>query len=183
MPPLPLGGYYISCPSGLNGTFYLWAYLPYKGHEWETAWYATSMARPLPGLAWYAPVGRADLVSTDGKAKWTNAQVQVQCWIYNDGRIIAYHFDPYRYSGTVTECASGGGSPGGTGFTDVGMDPGYDPYGTFDSGGGSCDGSAGTSGDSGGGVVCHTEYIYIEISYDGGITWQTWWEGEAKVCE
>jgi hypothetical protein len=56
-------------------------------------------------------------------------------------------------------------------------DPGYD------------DGSSGAAGgcdDSGGaappGSYCHDEYVYIEISNDGGITWTTIWEGWAIVC-
>ncbi|HEX8245007.1 MAG TPA: hypothetical protein VF541_15970, partial [Longimicrobium sp.] len=71
-----------------------------------------------------------------------------------------------------------------TGFTDVGMDPGYDPYGTFDPSGGACGTPSSPSpGSNGGGLVCHTEYIYIEISYDGGLTWEGWWQGYATVCE
>ena len=58
------------------------------------------------------------------------------------------------------------------------------PGGTGGSGGGSGgsggSGSGGTGGVSGGG--CTQEYIYIEVSYDNGGTWSTWWEGMATVC-
>jgi hypothetical protein len=48
-----------------------------------------------------------------------------------------------------------------------------------------CDGDDDGGGGGGGGwtKVCSTEYIWIEISYDGGETWSTLWEGYAEVCE
>lgn len=182
LPPLPPGGYYISCPYGLNNIAFDYTLLEYKGHYWDTSWRASTAAFPLPPRAWYVPVGTNTLVSIDGKARWTDVQVEIVCWIYNGLDILTRHYDPVRFGGTVTECTttSGGGNLGGTGFTDVGMDPGYDPYGTSGSGGSSCGSSS--SPDSGGGIVCHTEYIYIDISFDGGITWETWWEGNATVC-
>lgn len=35
-------------------------------------------------------------------------------------------------------------------------------------------------GDSEG---CTTKYGKIEVSYDGGETWETWWEGWYTECE
>jgi hypothetical protein len=32
-------------------------------------------------------------------------------------------------------------------------------------------------------TTCTKEQITIEISYDGGLTWLTYWEGEANVCQ
>lgn len=34
-----------------------------------------------------------------------------------------------------------------------------------------------------GGSTCHKEYAIVEVSYDGGATWHTLWEGFATVCE
>jgi hypothetical protein len=42
-------------------------------------------------------------------------------------------------------------------------------------------GSGGTT--PGGGSNCDTEWIRIEINYDDGTGWHTWWEGYATVCE
>jgi hypothetical protein len=185
LPTLPLGGYYINCPYSLNNIAFDYSLLEYQGHFWNSTWRASVAAFPLPPRTWYVPVGTSTLVSTDGQAKWLDPQVEVLCWIYNALDVVSTHDDPIRFSGSVVQCGSstGGGNVGGTSFTDIGMDPGYDPYGTFDSdGGGSC--GTGTSGDSGGGgFVCHTEYVYIEISYDGGVTWDGWWEGYATVCD
>ncbi len=44
-------------------------------------------------------------------------------------------------------------------------------------------GGGGEGGGGGGGGSCHTEYIYVEVSHDGGKTWHTYWEGYATVCE
>ena len=42
-------------------------------------------------------------------------------------------------------------------------------------------------GDDGSGLVgelnCHVEWLTMEISYDGGQTWQLYWEGYGNVCE
>jgi len=185
LPPLPPGGYYINCPYALNDIAFNYSLIYYEGHYWDTPWRATSAAFPLAPRTWYVPVGASTLISTDGKAKWDQPQIEVLCWIYNALDIITYHYDPYRFSGTVSPCesSSGGGGAGGTPFSGSAMAPEYDPYSSFDSGGGtSCSGTSG-NGDSGSGLVCHTEYIYIDISYDGGLTWEGWWEGYATVCE
>lgn len=129
--------------------------------------------------------------SDDGTKKWTNPTANVTCFLDWYRLEPTWHFDTtYRwhideYGGVVTSCDSGGGNVGGTGFTNVGMDSSYDPYGSSDPGGGPCGepGTAGSTGGDAGGFNCHTEYIYIEISYDGGITWEGWWEGYATICD
>jgi hypothetical protein len=86
---------------------------------------------------------------------------------------------------------SGGGAGGGGCENDTQYTyETYDPYnaglgdntgcGTGVSGSGT-GGSGG--GGSGGATNCHTEYIYIDVSTDGGLTWTTIWEGDALVCE
>jgi len=48
--------------------------------------------------------------------------------------------------------------------------------------------TGGGGGDSGGGnggvqYSCHSEYGSIEVSYDGGLTWDDVWSGYYDVCE
>jgi hypothetical protein len=43
----------------------------------------------------------------------------------------------------------------------------------------SCDGG----GSDPSKLYCDIEWIRIEISYDGGATWEVWWEGYADVCD
>lgn len=60
-------------------------------------------------------------------------------------------------------------------------EPGYDSgSGGGGNGGGDCgDNPGGTNPPSSG---CHDEYVYVEVSNDGGVTWITVWEGWAVVC-
>lgn len=70
---------------------------------------------------------------------------------------------------------------------------GDDPYSDSESpinGGPTCSGGAtGDGGDTGqpppappDGTTCTKEYLVIEVSNDGGQTWETWWQGEGFVC-
>ena len=179
LPPLPPGGYYINCPTRFNNIFANYGYVRYQGHEWDSLWNASSPNPPLPSLRWYKPPSTTTvLTSRDGMAKWSYPEIQVLCWIFNSMSIIAYHYDPYAFRGTVTEC--GEGSPGGGMFiTDPLTEPGYDPYEGYPLRG-ECPGGSG--GGDGGGATCHDEYIYVEVSYDGGVTWEVLWEGWAQVC-
>jgi hypothetical protein len=81
---------------------------------------------------------------------------------------------------------SGGGQEGCGNEFQLVYDP-YDPTGEgddCDDGGGGSGGGGGESGTGDGGPGnCRTEYVYIEVSYDGGKTWHGWWEGNATVCE
>jgi hypothetical protein len=64
-------------------------------------------------------------------------------------------------------------------------DPSYDPYNPYaDMYGDTCaNGSGGTGDGENGGDKCHSEYVYIDESNDGGETWHEIWEGWATVCE
>jgi hypothetical protein len=43
-------------------------------------------------------------------------------------------------------------------------------------------GGGGGDGSGGGGGGCHEEYGTLEISYDGGMTWEDLWSGWVSVC-
>jgi len=43
-------------------------------------------------------------------------------------------------------------------------------------------GGGGGGGDDPSGSSCTSEFIVIEVSYDNGATWSTWWQGYANVC-
>ena len=44
-------------------------------------------------------------------------------------------------------------------------------------------GGGGGGGDGGGGSGCTVQWGTIEISYDGGATWEVWWQGYYTLCE
>jgi hypothetical protein len=57
-------------------------------------------------------------------------------------------------------------------------EPGWEDTSPSSGGDGSQSGSTTTST-----ATCHTEWIVIEVSLDGGSSWSTSWEGWATVCE
>lgn len=54
---------------------------------------------------------------------------------------------------------------------------------TCGGGGSGTESGSGSESGSGTGTNCSVQYGVIEISYDGGITWEVWWEGYYTVCE
>lgn len=143
-------------------------------------------------LTWHAPPGQFGsavfagypnpVISVGGNKRWDNPIAFVSCWIdwYLEGlREVAYYrWHLESYGGEVTNCTSGSGPNMAPEYFDGVYDPydPYDPYGTSN-----CGGSGGGNGGGGGG--CVAEYFVVEISYDGGNTWHTLWEGWGTVCD
>lgn len=130
--------------------------------------------------------------SEDGQAIWTNPGAYVECtntWFYNPNGSVAFvefRWHVINYRGEVT--ANSGGCEGNGGNTDPIYMMSYDPYVPVpaDPAGEvsvlACGGGAGGS-SGGGGVTCRWEWMEIEISYDGGQTWQSFWSGSGQMCE
>jgi hypothetical protein len=129
--------------------------------------------------------------SEDGTKRWSNPAAFVECWIdwYQEGfgRQAYYRWEIDFYAGAVSSCSGGG--------TAVAPSPevlaaSYDPYDPYSAPSSFTDcadatgdpGSGGSSG-SGSGAGCSQEYVYVEVSYDDGATWQVLWEGWATVCD
>jgi hypothetical protein len=156
----------------------------HNGHRYPiSAWLPAVQVGP--NSAWYVPEGDLNPVSLDGSVKWMGASLLVACYEVPMLGIVGLHV-PYfivlREGGREVPTSLACGGPGPTTFADY--DP-EDPYGSDDPD--RC-GSENSGGDGGtwpgpGGSTCHSEYIYIETSDDGGKTWDVWWEGYATVCE
>ena len=71
------------------------------------------------------------------------------------------------------------------GSTEYSMEA-YDPYSSSSTAstpsGCAGDGGGGAGGEGTGGAECRSQWVIIEISHDGGGTWETFWEGYADVC-
>ena len=117
--------------------------------------------------------------STDATKKWQDPTADVTCWIRwyetSGGREADYDWHVVDYGGTVTDCGSSYDP------THITSGPGadYDPY-AASGGGDGCDGADGGSGTAP--PDCSDEYVYVEESNDGGVTWTELWEGWAEVC-
>jgi hypothetical protein len=156
-------------------------------------WYVTYHTFPYQvGFAQYSALP-SPAVSDDGKATWTDPGAYVECtntWYFNPNGSVAFvdfRWHVVDYRGEVTYTGSGACE------TDGGGDPvyitSYDPYAPVsDEHPGEvslqgCDGSTGGNSGSGGGRSCWWEWMTVEVSYNGGLTWETLWSGWGQVCE
>jgi hypothetical protein len=113
-----------------------------------------------------------------GTKVWELAGVGATCywWMGPLGAwLVVQETTKYGYVHDLLACRGGSGGTPVTLVADDPYDPDYSPY----SSSGNCNGSSGT----GGSLVCHQEWIVIEMSIDGGITWEPYWSGYATVCE
>jgi hypothetical protein len=120
------------------------------------------------------------LVDMTRRKIWTDTRIYVQCrvisypWGYNRTYAIVLH----EY-GMMEDCDDG---PNRNPY-DTGFDPYYE---TGDPDSGEC-GIGGTGSPEPPpnlppGTICNNEWMAIDVSEDGGVTWRTIWEGIVKVC-
>lgn len=120
------------------------------------------------------------VISIDGARKWTDPTANVTCFtdwfrLYPTPAWDArYRWHINFYGGPVTSCVGKQLLPDADGP--------YDPYNEW--GDNRCSDEQGSTGGGGGGgsSTCWDEYVYVEKSDDGGVTWYVIWEGWATVC-
>lgn len=155
-------------------------YTFHAGGQWSVTW---NTMRGQFGSAAYAGYPNP-VKSVDGQKIWENPTAYVECWvdwyIENGGEQAYYRWHVLDYGGDVRDCTSSD-SAGSSGRN--GLPAEYDPYDPYDPWGCSdpYEGGGGGQGE-GGGAGCRVEYVFVDISYDGGNTWHTLWEGWASVC-
>jgi hypothetical protein len=157
----------------------------YGGYRFNITWQRRTPAGSLGGATYNPPGDPFSVTDILGWVEWRTPRILVECH-----KKIKYHPSGLtstvlrerivgKYGDLVPTRGDGGGC------FQVEYDP-YDPdgddCGDRGDGGGTGGGGDGGGGDGGGGFTCHTEYVVIEISYDGGNTWHVYWEGEATVC-
>jgi hypothetical protein len=125
-------------------------------------------------------LGRSDDNQWLAEGPWTGRCVGYGQW--GIGRVLSFEGTVWRNNSADGGAGCGGG--GGGAENDPIYATSYDPYAPDPENGAltpSCGGSGGGSGS--GGYSCAWDYITIEISYDGGATWQEYWSGWAQVCD
>lgn len=148
----------------------------YQGKEFLTRWRSVNQTTPLPSYNWYEPAPYANPLSTDGTSRWYGAKLEGHCTVDRNPYWVRYNVYPVDYEGQVRSCSNGAG--GNWYYIIEPVDERYDPYTPRES-----DSDCNSSGGSGtGGVTCHDEYVYVEVSNDGGVTWEVIWQGWAQVC-
>jgi hypothetical protein len=149
----------------------------YQGKEFITRWRSVSQATPLPSYNWYEATPYANPLSTDGTSRWYGAKVEGHCTVDRNPYWVRYNVYPVAYDGQVRSCSNGAG--GNWYYITDPLDESYEPY-TSTEPESDCNSSGGGSGSAV--VTCHDEYVYVEVSNDGGVTWEVIWEGWAQVC-
>lgn len=190
-----------TCPIHLRGGLFGWlSGYPHAGFEWTAEWTRYRIPNQTDySHAEYHPAsydgyaqGKGDYItSLDGDARWYEPELYVRCTATDKfflGHIISVTelYSVLDNRGEVVVCRGRttlldepvGDYPGGGG----GPDATYDPYNQFEGSSTGCESQSSSGGGGGGTAVCHDEYVYVEVSYDAGATWEVIWEGYAQVC-
>lgn len=129
----------------------------------------------------------SSLVDMSDRKVWTPTNILVNCFeiSFFAGLYTQRFAKVSAIYGTVQDKALGctSGSGGSDPFAlDPIYDTSYDPYATSDSYS-DCPNPDTNGGPQPGVSSCHSEWIAIDISRDGGLTWAPLWEGEALICD
>jgi hypothetical protein len=188
-----------TCPTHLRGGLYGWLFgYPHAGFEWTAEWTRYRIPNQADySHAEYHPAsydgyaqGKGDYIkSNDGDARWYEPELYVRCTATDKfflGHLISVteHYSVLDNRGEVVVCKGGTAlldEPTGD-YSGSGPDATYDPYNQFEGSDG-CESEGSSSGGGGNTATCWNEYIYVEISYDDGATWEIIWAGWAQVCE
>jgi hypothetical protein len=130
------------------------------------------------------------LMDVSGRYRWTDARIRVNCYArdYLYGLITQPYAVVVHEFGTVepfsTACKSDPDErDAGQYITSIDSEE-YNPYDPDQQILVDCeDGDFGGNPGSVGNMTCWQEHMVIEISYDGGVSWNEFWSGWATVCE
>lgn len=163
------------CPQSV--VFYSEFSPPYyvkQGYSFLANPFYKSQSAPSSATAANFYSSKGSPIDKTGQVRWVSAGLYVTCWYIDlpwpmsDRKVAQNEFELGHIENVGYACHDDSVE-----FVDY--DP-YDPDGDEDS-------SCGPGGGSGSDVDCRSEYVVVEISYDGGFTWSTLWEGFVTVCE
>jgi hypothetical protein len=81
--------------------------IDFEGYLFLSDWRSKRSDFPLPSWNWYYALPSRNPVSSDGKARWDNAEIQVHCWIYRAMYILHHHRDVVAAAGQLVELCEG----------------------------------------------------------------------------
>lgn len=173
----------VACPAILNSHVKYWVNINAIGPRLFT-FFAPHTRIGYLGRGVYRyrmTLGRSDDNEWLAEGSWTGQCVGYAQW--GIGRVVSFE-------GTVWRSGAGGDDGCGDAGGDWYYTESYDPYDPAPEGGGDTVGTASCGGSGGGGAgfdpgnySCSWDYITVEISYDGGKTWEHFWSGWAQICE
>jgi hypothetical protein len=166
------------CPPMYRQTLWMWIDIANVGRRrfwFQPPFY--KVATIAPGFARYSVV----VPGVDERGEWTaSGPVIAECrrgLLPGLGMIrLTDHEGQLRRNGIRAEGCDEGGGGGEAEFMSS-----YDPYSPVP-GEDYTSSSCGAFGSTGGNYTCSWDYITLEISRDGGKTWEYFWSGWAQVC-
>jgi hypothetical protein len=170
------------CPPMYRGILWIWINIANVGRRrfyFQPPFY---WARTIaPGYAVYDVV----VPGVDERGEWTaSGPVVAECrrgLLPGLGLIrLTDHLGQLRRNG-INAGGDDGCGGGGGGYDDPVYITSYDPYAPAPADTGEATIECG-GGGGGGGRTCYWEWMDIEISRDGGGSWEPWWSGWGQVC-
>lgn len=168
----------VACPAILNSHVKYWVNINAVGPRLFTFFAPHTRTGYLGGgvYRYRMTLGRSDDNLWLAEGSWTGKCIGYAQW--GIGRVLSFE-------GTVWAVGNDEGDGCGGGGGDWYYMESYDPYAPTpeqDAMTASCGGGGGAGFDPGN-YSCHWDYITLEISYDGGQTWQHFWSGWAQICD
>jgi hypothetical protein len=172
-----------ACPAILNSNVKHWVPINAVGQRLFT-FFAPHVRIGYLGNGVYRyrmTIGLSDDSEWMAEGSWTGKCIGYAQW--GIGKVITFEGTVWR-TGEDDSGGCWGGGGGGYRFEDPIIMSSYDPYAAaaagdeevaIECGGGGGDGGGGSSS-------CTSEWMEIEVSYDGGISWSTWWSGWGLIC-
>lgn len=164
----------VACPAILNSNVKYWVNINAVGQRLFT-FFAPHTRTGYLGRGIYRyrmTLGRSDDNQWLAEGPWTGRCVGYGQW--GIGRVLSFEGTVWR----VGEDDCGEGDGGEWHYMES-----YDPYSPTPDEDAVVPSCGGGTGGTGGNYTCWWDYITLEISYDGGETWQYFWSGWAQVCD
>jgi hypothetical protein len=171
----------VACPAILNSHVKYWVNINAIGPRLFTFFAPHTRIGYLgDGVYRYRmTLGRSDVNEWLAEGSWTGKCIGYAQW--GIGRVLSFEGTVWR-SGASDGDECGAGGDGGWYYMES-----YDPYSPAAEEGTAVSSSCGSGSSSGGfnpgSYSCYWDYITLEISYDGGQTWQPYWSGWAQICD
>ncbi|HEX6374076.1 MAG TPA: hypothetical protein VF006_34430 [Longimicrobium sp.] len=169
----------VACPAILNSHVKYWVNINAVGQRLFTFFAPHTRIGYLGGgvYRYRMTLGRSDDNEWLAEGAWTGKCIGYAQW--GIGRVLSFEGTVWRVGDDEGDGCGGGG---GDWYYMESYDP-YSPTPDEDAAVTTSCGGGGGDGFDPANYSCYWDYITLEISYDGGKTWQEFWSGWAQICD